>query len=90
MPLERERILAHEQPLVTLEAEHAIAGGDAHQPGVGRHAHDRGIEVHARLRVPAGIECRCQRQAMVADRDGRDPVGRSGRQGLEGAYAHAG
>ena len=29
MALERERVLADEQVLVALEAEHAIAGGDA-------------------------------------------------------------
>src|SRR5262249_46598772 len=81
--LEGERILAHEELLVALEAEHTVAGAETHEPAVRRDAHDRGVETDARLRVPARVERGLERQAMMADGDRRDPVLGRPRQGAQ-------
>ena len=89
MALERERILPDEETLVPLETEHAIARADAHQPGVGRYPYQRRIEVHPRLRVPAGVEGRRERQAVMTDGDRGDLVS-GGRRRARGTCAHEG
>jgi hypothetical protein len=82
MTLECERIVPDEQALVTFEAQHPVARSHAHEPRVGGDAHDGGIEVHAWLGIPAGVEGGCQRQAVVADRHRRDLVPGGKRQGF--------
>ena len=68
----RERVLADEQVLVPLEALHQVARADALAPLVVAHAHDRGVEMPARPAVPARLERRVQRQAMVGNLDRND------------------
>ena len=72
--LEQQRIVTDEQLLVAGEAEHLVARAIADQPLIGRDAHDRGIEVHPRLRVPAGVKRRLVAQPVVGDLDGCDPM----------------
>ena len=83
VPLEGERILTDEKALVTLEPEHAIAGACAHEAGVGGDAHQRRIEVHGRLGVPAGLEGGRERQAVVTDLNGRNLMSGCRRRALE-------
>jgi hypothetical protein len=74
MALEGEGIVPQEQRLVAGEADHQVPRAIAHEPGIRRHSHDRGIEVLARLAVPARDERRCERQAVLSDLDGGDLV----------------
>jgi hypothetical protein len=69
-----------EKMLVPLETEHAVARADADETCVGRDPHQRRIEVHPRLGIPARIEGGFERQAVMADRDRGDLMsGRSRR-----------
>src|SRR5260221_453067 len=72
VPFEGERVLADEKVLMAAKADHQIPGSDADRTFVGAHAHDRRIELRARLGVPAGAEGRIQIQAMLGDLDPSD------------------
>jgi hypothetical protein len=74
MALEGERIAADEQVLVTGEAKHQIAGAIADEPVLRADAHDGGIEVLARLAIPAGTEWGLEKQPVVGDLDRCDLV----------------
>ena len=58
MALKGQRVLPDEQILVARETDHEVAGAEAHQPGIGGHADERGVEMGARLGVPARVERR--------------------------------
>jgi len=88
VPLERQRIVPDEELLVALEAEHPIARTVADESGVGRDAHDGGVEVQSRPGIPARVERRLEWQAVVGDPDRGNPVFESGRRGFRGACAH--
>ena len=69
MPLDRERVLADEQMLVTLEAEHHVARADAGDAEIGVNLHDRRVPERARLGVPTRMERRIEMQPMPGDLD---------------------
>ncbi len=63
--LDRQSVLADEEVLVAGEAQHGVARRHAADARVGVDPHDRGVEGDARLRVPARIEGRIERQTVM-------------------------
>ena len=87
--LDGKDVLADEEMFVAREAQHGVAGADTGQAGIGVHPDDRGLEGAAGLRVPAGVERRVERQAVVRDLDAGDLDRRgTGLRDIAGGLGH--
>jgi hypothetical protein len=72
--LDGERILPYEQVFMSGKAHHSIARTVADETRVRRDPHDCGIQMSARLAVPARLEGRIKREPMVCDLDRANAV----------------
>jgi hypothetical protein len=83
VPLDAQRVLADEQMLVAGKSGHRVAGADPFKARIRPHAHDGGVELGARLKIPARPERRIERQAVMGDLDGGDFHAKAGDSGMK-------